>query len=273
VCRVGRTGVVPLSWSLDHVGPLAQTVRDAALTLQAITGADPGDPASTGRPLPDLGDDVDLSTIRVGVPASSFVAPVEPDVAGAARAAVDVLAAAGAGVVEVELPMAELIAPTMLAICVPEASAFHRPAVLERGQLYGEATRALLEAGLTVPAVDLVRAQQVRQAITAAWRDALAGVDVLALPTTPAVAVDREQDAYPWPDGDPEPVLDLYMRLCLPASVTGRPALSVPCGVDAGGMPIGLQLIGQPYAEDVLVGIGAAYQAQTDWHAAIPALP
>lgn len=258
---VSRDGVVYLSWSLDHIGPLARTVEDAALVLDAIAGTQHA-----------AGLDGGLDRLRVAVPTNVYWDPLAADVEHAVRDAIAVLAGQAAEVIEVTLPLAELVLPTGFGIVIPEASAYHRATLVDRADLYGPATRALLEAGLAMSAVDYLRALQAREAIAAAWRDALAGVDVLAAPTVPAVAVDRDQDVYVWPDGRSEAVLDLYVRTCAPANITGRPAVSVPCGQSADGLPIGLQLVGQPFDERTLLRAAHAFEQATEWHQHRPAL-
>jgi aspartyl-tRNA(Asn)/glutamyl-tRNA(Gln) amidotransferase subunit A len=167
--RVSRRGVIPLSWSLDHVGPLTRSVEDAALVLQAIAGHDPLDASSTAEPVPDytarLRDGV--KGLRIGVPREFFFDNVDPEVAAAVRKAIGVLEGLGAAVREVSLPLIAETPSAVTAIMLPEALAYHRKWMEDRPDDYGEDVRYRLELGATFLAVHHVQAQRLREMIAA----------------------------------------------------------------------------------------------------------
>ncbi|RGD57108.1 Asp-tRNA(Asn)/Glu-tRNA(Gln) amidotransferase GatCAB subunit A [Kitasatospora xanthocidica] len=259
---VPRHGVTPLSWSLDHVGPITRTVEDAALVLAALAGHDPRDPASVAAPAVDYRPErePDLTGVRVGVPVNHYVDHVDPEVAAAVHHAVARLEALGARPVEVEVPLARYLLPTLWGLVAPEASAYHARTLRTAPELYQADVRVLLEAGELIDAGDHLRAQRARTLIRDAWARVLEEVDVIAAPTVPTTAVRAGQETVTWPDGTSEGVADAYVRLCAPANVTGLPALTVPAGQDAAGLPIGLQLLGRPFDERTLLRVGHAYE-------------
>ncbi|MEV7598911.1 amidase [Kitasatospora sp. NPDC089797] len=259
---VSRHGVTPLSWSLDHVGPLTRTVEDAALVLTALAGHDPRDPASLSAPATDYrpGPGTDLTGLRVGVPAGYYFDQVHPQVEAAVRRAVGQLEALGARLVEVDIPMTRYIQATQWGLMVPEAAAYHESTLRAAPELYQEDVRILLEAGGLMGAGDYVRAQRARTLMRAAWARMLEDVDVIAAPSVPMTAVGAEETTVTWPDGTVEGVSDAYVRLCAPANITGLPALTVPVGHDTAGLPIGMQLLGHPFGEPTLLRVGHAYE-------------
>ncbi len=153
--RVSRAGIASLSWSLDHAGPLARTVGDCAVTLGALAGHDSRDPGSADVPVADYTAELEhgVKGLRIGVPTNFFFEPVEPEVERNTREAIARLKADGAEIVDVEIPMPELIASVEFGLCLPEASAYHRTMIRERAELYEPDVRTFLEAGLMVPAV------------------------------------------------------------------------------------------------------------------------
>ncbi|MBZ4320940.1 amidase [Streptomyces huiliensis] len=245
---VPADGVFPLSWSLDHVGPLTRTSRDAGLVLAALTG----------RQMPDV--EPDFGTLRVGVPRNHYFDRTAPAVAEAVAAATGRLRDLGARLVDVEIPFAEHTQATLWGLMVPEASDVHDEALRSSPELYGPDVHALLEAGRLVSAGDYLRAQRVRTLMRQAWTRLFDDVDVVAAPTVPVTAVPRDAETVRWPGGGAEPVADAYVRLCAPANITGLPSLSLPVGLDGAGLPIGMQLIGRPFDEATLLGIGHALE-------------
>ncbi|PSK67353.1 Glutamyl-tRNA(Gln) amidotransferase subunit A [Micromonospora sp. MH33] len=247
---VPRQGVTSLSWSLDHVGPITRTVADAALALSALTGR-------------RAALHTDLRGIRVGVPRNYYFDRLDPQVERAVLAAVDKLAALGATLVDVDIPMTRYLVPAQSVIMLAEASAYHEHTLRAAADLYGEDVRGLLEAGGLLGAGEYLRGQRARTLVREAWSGLFTGVDVLAAPTVPITAVPIGQESIVWPNGEVESVTDAYVRLCAPANLTGFPALSVPVGFDEDALPIGLQLIGAPFTEDVLLRVGLAHEEAT----------
>ncbi|MFF9623921.1 amidase [Streptomyces griseosporeus] len=272
---VPRHGVTSLSWSLDHVGPLTRSVRDAALVLSALAGHDPRDPASLPAAafdaLPPQGDP-DLTGLRVGVPRTYYFDHVDPEVETAVRRAVGRLEELGARTVEVDVPMTRYVQAVQWGLMVPEATAYHERTLRAVPDLYQADVRVLLEAGALMPAADYLRAQRARTLMRREWARVLADVDVVATPTVPVTAVTAGQETVTWADGTVESVSDAYVRLSAPANITGVPALSLPVGRDSAGLPIGMQLLGHPLGEAVLLRVGDAYE-RTEPAARLPVTP
>lgn len=263
--RVSRRGVASLSWSLDHVGPLTRTVADAALVMNVIAGYDRADPASVDAPVPDFTATPDLTGLTIGVPTNYYTERVDPQVHAAIGAAITLLAEQGARKREIEIPLAEYILPTEWGIVLPEASAYHQQMLRDSAGLYTDEVRLFLEVGELVLATDYVKALRARTLIQQRWRDIFFDVDVLIAPTLAAPAVPVDDPRIAWPDGSTESATDAYVRFSAPANVTGLPSLSVPCGFTDAGLPIGMQIIGKPFAEPTLLAVGQLYESSTDW--------
>ncbi|MFI7020574.1 amidase [Streptomyces sp. NPDC050164] len=257
---VPRHGVTSLSWSLDHVGPITRTTEDAALVLEALAGHDPRDPASlvTAPAHYRPGPDTDLTGLRIGVPRTYYFDHVDAEVEAAVRSAIGRLQFLGARLVEVEIPMTRYIQATQWGLMVPEATAYHESTLRTVPELYQDDVRILLEAGELMPAGDYLRAQRSRTLMRREWARMLREVDLIAAPTVPTTAVVAGQGQVTWADGTVEGVSDAYVRLSAPANITGVPSLSVPVGHDTAGLPIGMQLIGPPLGESVLLRVGHA---------------
>lgn len=270
--RASRAGVTSLAWGLDHVGPLTRTVADAAACMQVLAGYDPRDPGSVNEPVPDFsaGLGKGVKGLRIGIPANYYFAPIEPEVEAAVRKAAEVLKGLGAELADVTIPMPDQIMAVEFAICLPEASAYHRRMLRESAHLYNDDVRIFLEAGEMVPAVTYIQALRVRNLIQQGFRKLYERCDVILAPTVPAVAAKAGAEAVTYPDGTVEPLSSVYVRLSAPANVTGLPSVSVPCGFSSDGLPIGFQVIGRPLDEATILQVGAAYEAATDWTARAP---
>ena len=275
--RVSTYGVIPLSWSLDHVGPMGRSAEDGALLFDAIARYDPRDPNSVSGPPGKASasliggaegrSPLSLQGIRLGVPSESFVAPLDPEVRAAWRGALLVLQEEGAEIIDVELQRPSM--ETYRTIQMPEASLTH----MERGWLtnrleaYSERTRSRLLQGQTIPAVDYLRAQQQRRAFSSNLRSIMQRINAIALPTIPIPAILTEQtDQDILIDGVTENATVALLRLTMPFNLAGLPAISLPCGFTAGSLPIGLQIVGKPFEESMILRIAHAYQQLTDWH-------
>ncbi|MFJ9176549.1 amidase [Streptomyces sp. NPDC102360] len=270
---VPRRGVTALSWSLDHVGPIARTVEDAALVLGVLAGHDAHDPASLDVPSTDYRPraDTGLAGLRVGVPRTYYFDHVHPEVEVKVRRAIAQLADLGADLVEIDIPMARYVQATQWGLMVSEASAYHEETLRTVPELYQADVRTLLEAGELMPAGDYLRAQRSRTLMREEWARVLRQVDVVAAPAVPVTAVEASQEAITWADGTVEAVSDAYVRLSSPANITGMPALSVPVGHDTAGLPIGMQLLGRPLDERTLLRVGHAYEQTRPAPALAPA--
>lgn len=259
--RVSRRGIASLSWSLDHVGPMARTVADTAAMMQVLARYDRADPASVDVPIDDYsaGLDAGVGGLRLGLPTNYFFDNIDPEVAAAVRAAAEGLAGAGAEVVEVEVPLPGAYMPAEYALFMSEATAYHQQRLREQADDLEPDVRLLLEAGEMVLATDYIKALRVRSLLQAGWRDLFAtGLDAVLAPTLPNVAARVGQKQFE--QREPERIIDSYVRTSAPGNLTGLPALSVPCGFSAAGLPIGLQVIGKPFREAELLRVGAAWE-------------
>ena len=265
--RVSKRGVLPLSWSLDHVGPMTRTVEDAAIVLQAIAGHDIGDSSSANEPVPDyrgaLGSGV--RGLRVGMPKQFFFENVDAEVEKTVVSAIRLLEEMGAIVIEMEAPLIGEIPGALTAIMLPEALAYHQQWMRERPDDYGDDVRYRLELGATYLAVQYVQAQRLRAAAVQTWREQVfSRVDLIATPTTPIAARRIEE-------GDLQVTFNL-IRFANPFNFLGVPAISVPCGFTSEGLPIGLQLVGRWWDEGTALRAAHAYEQATGWHSRKPSL-
>jgi aspartyl-tRNA(Asn)/glutamyl-tRNA(Gln) amidotransferase subunit A len=258
--RVSRYGVLPLGYSLDHMGPLTRTVRDAALVLNAIAGPDPRDPSSSRRPVVDYVPESNCSIrgLRIGVPENFFFDRLDTGVESAVRGAIARAESMGASVRPVRVPDMDALNAVARMVLLAEASAVAAP-VLDRRELLGPDVRALFDQGRLVPAVDYINAQRLRKRMRrefdAIWND----VDCLFTPTTPNTAP-KIGETTVMLGGKEEDVRLATTRLLRGINALGYPALSMPCGLSGSGMPVGLQIIGPAFEEARILRAGAALE-------------
>jgi aspartyl-tRNA(Asn)/glutamyl-tRNA(Gln) amidotransferase subunit A len=253
--RVSRYGVLPLSDSLDHVGPITRSVRDAAAMLQVIAGHDPDDPTSSAEPVPDYSAALgrDLKGVRVGV-IRELNQGLTDEVARSLEAAMRTLAGLGAIVDEVSLPSVEESGAVAMNIMYAEALEYHESWFVQRVQDYGRGVRKMLEAATVLPATAYVRANRARARVIADAMRALEGRDVLATPAC-AMAPMTIAEARESKIG-----LAQLIRHTAPFNVTGQPALAIPTGVSAAGAPLAMQIVGRPFDEAAVIRVGDAYE-------------
>jgi aspartyl-tRNA(Asn)/glutamyl-tRNA(Gln) amidotransferase subunit A len=270
--RVSRFGIASLSWSLDHAGPIARTVGDCATTLNVLAGYDSRDPGSADVPVDDYLVELEhgVQGLRIGVPSNFFFDRVDPEVEQLVRHAISTLQVEGAEIVDVKIPMAEMISPVEFGLCMPEASAYHRDTIHSRAELYQPDVRTFLEAGMLLPAVDYIAAQRQRTLIQREWQAMFRGIDAIIGPSVPVAATRRNEMMIKWPDGTEEPISQVYVRLSAPANVTGLPSVSLPCGFCQSGLPVGFQIIGRPFGEARILRIARAYERLFKWGAVKP---
>ena len=258
---VSRRGVFPLSWSLDHVGPMARTVEDVALLFAVIAGPDSEDPAGADTrvdlTLADLRRDV--QGLRIGIPGAPFSEGIDPETAAAVDEAVKVLEKMGARAVPVDTRFLTHAYTAVHAIVAGEAGALHERWLRERPQDYGVFVRHSLSYGFQISAVDYVNAKREQARATAAIDAMFNDVDVIITATLPRAALAI---------GEPTPrePATAWNRLVSPFNLTGVPALSLPCGFDRAGLPIGLQIVGRAFDERTVLWVGAAYERETSWN-------
>ena len=270
--RVSRHGVVPLAWSLDHVGPLTRTVRDTALLMSVIAGHDPRDATTSRQPVPDYVAALTgaVAGMRVGVPRELFFEGLDADVQQAVEHAIQQLQALGARVTEVSWDSIRRV-PALYAISLAEGAAAHGGWIRTRADFYGADVRERMRQGLLVPAVAYLKAQRLRALVMRDLEQVFRDVDVLATPTSPIPA--PKLDSGPGEIGAPLGALrSTLRRLTLPFNITGSPAVSVPCGFSRDGLPIGLQLVSRPFDEARLLNLAHAYEQSTPWKDRHPTL-
>jgi aspartyl-tRNA(Asn)/glutamyl-tRNA(Gln) amidotransferase subunit A len=271
VGRVSRAGAMPLSQSLDTVGPLARTAEDCALLLGLMAGADPEDPTAITGPLPDYvaATRGSLKGLSVGVPSAFYVDDLDPEVARILDETVASLKREGARIVKVELPDQRQLASASQLVLAVEAAAFHKRWLIERPQDYGPQVLMRLENGLAIPGVTYLETLRWRGPALAAHLAAVAGVDAVIAPAAPVPAPTiAESDVGNSPNA--EAVIQRLTRFTRPVNYLGLPSLSIPSGFTRGGLPVGMQLIGRSFEEAMLLRIGAAFQRATDFHERVP---
>jgi len=262
--RVSRHGVFPLSWSCDHVGPLTRSARDAALALSAIAGYDPRDPTTSRAPLADYAAALagDVRGVRVGVLREHISEPLDGEVRRLVTRAVERLAELGAAVEEISIPSAARARIVLATIVGVDAAAIHEPLLRERAADYSADVRRQLPLGFGLSGLDYVRAQQGRTQIMADVRAAMERRDVLVGPTVPipAPAIGPETATIEGREYQLMVALPAFTRL---HNLTGFPAVTVPCGYTAGGLPVGLQISARPHEEATALRVADAYERAT----------
>jgi len=261
--RVSRYGVLPLSWSLDHVGPMTWTVEDAALMLQVIAGHDPKDPTSSKEPVPDYSAalQTDLKGVRVGVPRHYFFADdvgLDDDTRNAVEKGIQTLKELGATVRDIEIPSLSLASIANTVIMIAEANAYHAKNLKSQPQNYGDIVRSRFILGGAFTSADYIQSMRARSRLRREFAQAFESVDIMAMPvmSKPAAALK---------DFDPMGMM-MTPSMMGPFNQTGLPAMSVPCGFSSLGLPIGMQIAAAPFNEAAVIRAGHAYQQQARWH-------
>jgi aspartyl-tRNA(Asn)/glutamyl-tRNA(Gln) amidotransferase subunit A len=261
--RVSRAGVLSLSWTLDHTGPMARTVEDCAYLLQAMAGHDAADPASSRVPIDDylapLGQDI--RGMKIGVPRAYFFDGIDAEVAQAFEGALTTLRELGAEVRDVTIPSLHTT-PAFLLILMAEAFAYHERDIREHPELYGDVLRERILTGALVTAAEYTQAQRLRAQLCREMAEVLRDVDVLATPTAPAPATPftlAQDPEFGFPRSNMPPF-----------NLTGLPTLALPCGFTSSELPLSLQLAGRPFDEGMVLRVGHAYEQATPWHTRRP---
>lgn len=273
VGRVSRFGAMPLSQSLDTIGPLARTAEDCALLMEMIAGEDPDDPTCRGGEVPDYVDACgeSLRDMTIGIPDSFYVEDLDSDTAKVLEETIATLKREGASVKQIALPDQRKLSAAAQLVLAVEAAALHKTWMIERPQDYGPQVLMRLQNGLAVPAVLYLDTLRWRSVALAEYKAAVEGCDAVLAPVAP-VAAPTILESDVGASTDAEAVIQRLTRFTRPVNYLGLPALAAPCGRTARGLPIGLQFIGCPFAEATLLRIGAAFQRATDFHRRIPDL-
>lgn len=258
--RVPNTGVLPVSETFDTVGPVARRVQDVAAVYQAIAGYDPDDPHSIDRPVAPWDGSASVAGLRVGVPDHFYFEGIDPQIAASLTLLRTALAAAGADLVPVSLPGAEIAHSHATRIILADACALHETALDQRRADISDQVYERMLKGRAVTGVQYAQALRFRER----WRQMLAGlfrrIDVLLMPTTPTPAAPIEDGAHL------EDATRHFTRFTYGGGLAGTPGLSLPCGLTAEGLPIGALFEAPWWLETRLFTIGAWWQALTDWH-------
>ncbi len=264
---VATRGVFPLAPSLDTVGPIARTVLDAAHVFDAISGLDPIDPNWAPHPTNSASSAKELAGIRIGVPRPFFFDRIQPGVARSVEGAIALMRELGAEVVETPWADAALARAAAMIINRVETVDVHADGIREHPHLYGQELLERVQATTLFPRSQYTRALRAREYVKRSMAELFARhqLDALATPTLPSTAVPADDLVVRYPDGGEEPVSLAYTRLTQPFNATCQPALSMPCGMDELGLPVGLQLAAKPFAEAELCRIGSALELAIDW--------
>jgi aspartyl-tRNA(Asn)/glutamyl-tRNA(Gln) amidotransferase subunit A len=273
VGRVSRAGAMPLSWSLDTVGPLARTAEDCALLTGLMAGADPEDPTSSTSQVPDYlaATKLPVRGLRIGLPSAYYVDDLDAEVARVLDETVAVLRSEGAEIVKVELPDQRQLSAACQIVLATEAASLHKRWMIERPQDYSPQVLMRLQNGLAIPAVGYLETMRWRGPALAAWLAAVEGTDAVIAPVAPMPAPTlAESDVGN--SMEAEAVIQRITRFTRPVNYLGLPSLAIPAGFTASGLPVGMQLIGRSFDEATILRIGAAFQRATDFHGKVPEL-
>ena len=265
--RVSRYGLTPLAWSQDHVGPMARSVKDCALAMNAIAGYDPNDPTSMDAPVPDYSRTLtgEIRGLRIGVPKEYFEIPIDSRVKEQFWKAMGRLGELGAVISEVSWPMFHDSMAIASTIQMSEATAYHSDLIKAHGPRIYPPVRLRLEAGFFISAIDYIQAQRARALFYHQSLRLFEKVDLLAGPTVPVTAFKIGLDKVKVGQANVG-AISLLTQYTRPFNLNGFPAITLPCGFSDDGLPIGLQLAGRPFEEEMVLRLAHAYEASTDWH-------
>jgi aspartyl-tRNA(Asn)/glutamyl-tRNA(Gln) amidotransferase subunit A len=272
--RVSRHGVMPMAWTLDHVGPMTRSVRDAAAALSVMAGHDHNDPTSLAAPVEDYAGhlDGDVTGLRVGVPSDWFFDPCHPQVASTVRAAVDRLVSAGACAEPVTFRSFERADPHVieLTIIAAELGSLHEGNRNRRAEYGPEVSRLLARAQFTL-ASDYLHALRARHLLQLDFQRAFDAVDVIVMPAVPYLV--PRQDHLVADFGDTElPLADVVSRNTAIMNLVGAPSTTVPCGLNEQGLPIGVQVVARPLAESMSLRVAHALEGMCSFADRVPPL-
>ncbi|HEX5021070.1 MAG TPA: amidase [Candidatus Binatia bacterium] len=267
--RVSRYGLIPLSWSLDHAGPMARSVEDCAIMLQAISGYDAKDPASANIAVPDFQSGLKdgIKRLRVGVPRAGWFDEnlgVDRETETAFNQALEILKHLGATIVDIDGKPFSLARKANQTILVCEAYAYHEKTYKETPMKFGSSVRRRMLEGAFLSAADYISAQRARAALNEQIRTNFVRVDVFAVPGAP-----RPPEAFAAMDPNEQ---NLRPNFTNPFNLAGLPAICVPCGFTAANLPVGLQIIAPPFEESIALRVAYAYESATEWHRHKPPL-
>jgi aspartyl-tRNA(Asn)/glutamyl-tRNA(Gln) amidotransferase subunit A len=267
--RVSRYGVIPLSWSLDHAGPMARSVEDCALLLQALAGYDPKDPASVNVPVPNFQEGMKsgIKGWRIGVPRMNWFDEnlgIHPHSEAVFNDALKVLQSLGAIIVEIDGASFSLARKANQTILISEAYAYHEKTCQQTPEKFGSSVRRRIIEGAFLSAADYITAQRARSVLNEQIRANFSQVEVFAVP-----GAARPPEAFDSMDPNEQNMRPSFTN---PFNLTGLPAISVPCGFTEGNLPAGLQIVAPPFAEATCLRAAYTYEQATQWHTRRPVI-
>ncbi len=269
--RLSRYGITPLSWSQDHTGPITCTVEDCALVMNAVAGYDSNDPTSVNLSVPDYTKALtdQIKGLRVGVVKEFFEGPIESQVKESVRKAIEKLGELGAIVSEVSWPIYHYAMAIASVIQMAEATAYHSKLLRKKASEIYPPARLRLEAGIFISATDYIQAQRARILFYRQSLGLFKEIDLVAGPTVPVTAFPIGTSVVKVGDHNVN-VVSLLTQYTRPFNLNGFPAITLPCGFSKEGLPIGLQLAGPPFDEEIVLRVAHAYEQATDWHSRRP---
>ncbi len=258
--RVSIRGIIPVSWSFDHAGPMCKSVEDTAIMLNAVAGYDPDDTTTVDVAVPDYVQALHnpTSRFRLGLPRKPFFDNLNPDVGKAMDAALAMLAKLTAGMTDVTLPIPE----GNWNIIASEAYKYHAPWIDKTPELYSPPIRAAVQGGAKISAGAYAQALRELAQTRRDIKKVFSNVDLLVLPTMADPPFKIEAGL----------TRNVSARNTLPFDAYGIPTISIPCGFTSAGLPIGLQIAGAPWAESAVLALAHAYEQATQWHTRHPKL-
>lgn len=259
--RVSKFGVIPLAWSLDHVGPITRTVRDAAIMLEAIAGYDRRDTSSKDVPVPRYSERLgrEVRGMRIGRPVDYFFDILTDEARRSFEQATAALTELGCELVEVRLSSSHLIEPAYLQTSLAEAAAYHQANLRRRPADYGDDVRARLELGASISPSAYIEGHRARRALLREFEAALELADALVTPTVPLPATRIGEEKVEI-HGRSYNLRSLHLRLTCPFNLTGLPAISIPCGSTRQGLPLGIQIAGRRFDEERVLALAHALE-------------
>lgn len=261
--RVSKYGSIPLSWSLDHLGPMTRSVEDAAIILETISGFDLKDPTTVKKEIPHYSSSFDkgVEGLKIGVPTNYFFDDVDDEVKRSVMNAIYHLEKMGATLVEVDIPELEHALYSILITIRSEAITYHQETLTKQPQIYGKDVLASLLVGQLITASQYIKMQQVRRIIQEGFAREFNKADVMIAPTLTMTAP-KIGESHKQVNGVEKPVSAELIRMAAPANLTGIPSLSIPVGLSSANLPIAMQIMGKPFDEGTIIRVAAAYEQE-----------
>ena len=264
--RISCYGVIPLSWSQDHPGPMTKSVLDSGILMNSIAGYDPKDPFTSQEPVPDFTETLNkgISGTKIGIPTTYFFDGLDTEVKDSIGKAISVLTGLGAIIQEISLPHIEYSGHLRNHISMVEAANYHEQLLKSHAEKLTPNVRDRLELGLMLPANIYIKSQRIRSVVRQDFVNSLKKVDVLVTPTISIVAPLIGQQTIEI-EGKSQQLLEQLGRFTRPFNQTGLPACTVPCGFNSKGLPIGLQIIGKAFDESMVLRVAHSYEQAAEW--------